>query len=354
MTTEQSRKRHIKDPNGPTMQALDFLRLPRSLKSVCPECKAAEIFVGQPNKSKLLPIYLPFVGSQKSLVHRISERDNVSAFGKKPGLSVGRSSFGVARPMTGGGPSIAQQPDYAQTTGGGEQFPPIESANLPGGSNGGPQTAMQEAMSRLSDRANNAAPVDEGPQGFEASVHKIKEQVLPRLLERVDPEAAASLNKEELTEEFRPIILEVLAELKLTLNRREQFALEKVLVDELLGFGPLEELLSDPDITDIMVNGPLQTYIEKKGKLQIAPIQFRDEEHLFQIAQRIVNRKDNCLDGLSYLMNDSRSEHRRTTHCGELRIDHDHLISLFKGLHGYATRIFGKSLSFSSQCFCSS
>jgi len=119
MTKEQSRKRHIKDPNGPTMQALDFLRLPRSLKSVCPECKAAEIFVGQPNKSKLLPIYLPFVGSQKSLVHRISERDNVSAFGKKPGLSVGRSSFGVARPMTGGGPSIAQQPDYPQTTGGG-------------------------------------------------------------------------------------------------------------------------------------------------------------------------------------------------------------------------------------------
>ena len=60
------------------------------------------------------------------------------------------------------------------------------------------QTAMEEAMTRLSYRANNAAPVDEGPQGFGASVHKIKEQVLPRLLERVDPEAAASLNKEEL------------------------------------------------------------------------------------------------------------------------------------------------------------
>ena len=85
----------------------------------------------------------------------------------------------------------------------------------------------------------------------------------------MDPEAAASLNKEELTEEFRPIILEVLAELKLTLNRREQFALEKVLVDELLGFGPLEELLSDPDITDIMVNGPLQTYIEKRESCRL-------------------------------------------------------------------------------------
>jgi Flp pilus assembly CpaF family ATPase len=69
-----------------------------------------------------------------------------------------------------------------------------------------------------------------------------------------------------------------------------------VLIDELLGFGPLEELLNDPDVSDIMVNGPLQTYIEKKGKLQIAPIQFRDESHLFQIAQRIVNQVGRRVD----------------------------------------------------------
>ena len=69
-----------------------------------------------------------------------------------------------------------------------------------------------------------------------------------------------------------------------------------MLVDELLGFGPLEELLNDPDVSDIMVNGPEQTYIEKKGKLAIAPIQFRDEEHLFQIAQRIVNQVGRRVD----------------------------------------------------------
>ena len=149
---------------------------------------------------------------------------------------------------------------------------------------------QMDAMQRLADRQNASA--DSGSsrgEGFEASVHKIKEQVLPRLLERVDPEAAATLNKDELAEEFRPIIGEVLAELKLTLNRREQFALEKVLVDELLGLGPLEELLSDPNISDIMVNGPDQTFIERKGQLELAQIQFRDEEHLFQIAQRICN-----------------------------------------------------------------
>src|SRR5690606_7249285 len=138
--------------------------------------------------------------------------------------------------------------------------------------------AHSDAMSRLQERqaATGEAGVSKN-EGFEASIHRIKEQVLPRLLERVDPEAAATLSKDELAEEFRPIIGEVLAELKINLNRREQFALEKVLVDELLGLGPLEELLNDPDVSDIMVNGPNQTYIEKKGKLQLANIQFRDE-----------------------------------------------------------------------------
>ena len=218
----------------------------------------------------------------------------MSAFGRKNGPAGTKSGFGVARPMHGGG---KEEPR------GGDQFPPIDLAALPGESApdtlAAPTSQLQrnaDAMARLSDRANAEHAPDAGPQGFEASVHKIKEQVLPRLLERVDPDAAATLPKDELAEEFRPIIMEVLAELKLTLNRREQFALEKVLVDELLGLGPLEELLSDPDITDIMVNGPDQTYIEKKGKLIIAPIKFRDEEHLFQIAQRIVSKVGRRVD----------------------------------------------------------
>eukprot|EP01035_Chromulina_nebulosa_P044559 gene44559-60353_t len=159
---------------------------------------------------------------------------------------------------------------------------PDPMGNMPG--------TQQDAMARLQERQNASGEAGASKmEGFESSIHKIKEQVLPRLLERVDPEAAATLNKDELAEEFRPIIGEVLAELKLTLNRREQFALEKVLVDELLGLGPLEELLADPSITDIMVNGPEQTFVERNGKLELANIQFRDEEHLFQIAQRICN-----------------------------------------------------------------
>ena len=222
----------------------------------------------------------------------------MSAFGRKngpAGMAPGaRPQFGVARPMQGGGGAVARPQ-------GGEQFPPLPGGApaptpAPAAAQPSRPTSNEDAMGRLNERMNSSHSGESEVGGFEASVHKIKEQVLPRLLERVDPEAAATLSKEELSEEFRPIILEVLAELKVTLNRREQFALEKVLVDELLGFGPLEELLSDPDISDIMVNGPDQTYIEKKGKLVIAGIKFRDEQHLFQIAQRIVNQVGRRVD----------------------------------------------------------
>jgi pilus assembly protein CpaF len=224
----------------------------------------------------------------------------MNAFGKRNGLGGGnqRPQFGVARPMKSGpGAAAAKAPVDID---GGDQFPPIDEldespeAVVPDAPSGGQHLG---AMDRLTARQNGSGEAASSKQeGFEASVHKIKEQVLPRLLERVDPEAAATLGKDELAEEFRPIISEVLTELKINLNRREQFALEKVLVDELLGLGPLEELLADPAISDIMVNGPEQTFIERKGKLELAKIQFRDEEHLFQIAQRIVNKVGRRVD----------------------------------------------------------
>ena len=215
----------------------------------------------------------------------------MNAFGKRNGMG-SRPQFGVARPMKGGpgSPATADVPEE-----GGDQFPPIEDlpADVPSPAGGPPMGALD----RLNQRQNaSGEAASSKSEGFEASVHRIKEQVLPRLLERVDPEAAATLGKDELAEEFRPIISEVLTELKINLNRREQFALEKVLVDELLGLGPLEELLADPAVSDIMVNGPDQCFVERKGKLELAQIQFRDEEHLFQIAQRIVNKVGRRVD----------------------------------------------------------
>jgi pilus assembly protein CpaF len=176
-------------------------------------------------------------------------------------MSGGRPSFGVAKPMKGGsgGAGAAPAPEEPE---GGEQFPPLDEFAPPPADGPVSDTGLTPmgAMDKLTARQNGSGDqASSKSEGFEASVHRIKEQVLPRLLERVDPEAAATLSKDELAEEFRPIISEVLTELKINLNRREQFALEKVLVDELLGLGPLEELLADPAVSDIMVNGPDQT-----------------------------------------------------------------------------------------------
>jgi pilus assembly protein CpaF len=159
----------------------------------------------------------------------------MNAFGKRNGLggSGQRPQFGVARPMKGG-----PTPSKASTDEpGGEQFPPIEDDIGETAEPPSPETqhsgASRGAMDRLTARQNSSGEAASSrSEGFEASVHRIKEQVLPRLLERVDPEAAATLGKDELAEEFRPIISEVLNELKINLNRREQFALENVLVDE--------------------------------------------------------------------------------------------------------------------------
>ena len=153
-------------------------------------------------------------------------------------------------------------------------------------------------MDRLTARQNASGEQGSSKaEGFEASVHRIKEQVLPRLLERVDPEAAATLNKDELAEEFRPIISRSARPSSRSPSTAASSSRSKrCWSTSLLGLGPLEELLADPAISDIMVNGPEQTYVERKGKLEIAQIQFRDEEHLFQIAQRIVNKVGRRID----------------------------------------------------------
>ena len=120
----------------------------------------------------------------------------MSAFGKRGGIGGGRPNFGVAKPMKGGGGGgTAAVPD------GGDQFPPLDeltpSLDVPSSDSGGGSSLG--AMDKLTARQN--ASGDQGSskaEGFEASVHRIKEQVLPRLLERVDPEAAATLSKDEL------------------------------------------------------------------------------------------------------------------------------------------------------------
>ncbi|HET6520139.1 MAG TPA: CpaF family protein [Geminicoccaceae bacterium] len=110
------------------------------------------------------------------------------------------------------------------------------------------------------------------------------------LLERIDASAAAKLPREELQRQVAELIAEIVAEERLSVTGREQQQMTVVLVDDMIGYGPLEPLLSDDTVTDIMVNGPNQVYIERKGKLELTDVHFRNNAHVMNVAQRIVTR----------------------------------------------------------------
>ena len=121
------------------------------------------------------------------------------------------------------------------------------------------------------------------------SVVAAKERVHPILMERIDASVIADLSRGELAEQISDVISEILVQEKIGLNQREQRDLVTLLLNDMLGLGPLEPLLGDDDVSEIMVNGPNTVYAERKGKLALTDVKFRDDAHLLNIAQRIVN-----------------------------------------------------------------
>ena len=115
-----------------------------------------------------------------------------------------------------------------------------------------------------------------------------KETIYARLMEQIDLQTASRLPEDELRRQIIDVIGEIVAEQKLAINQLEQQLLATQIVDDMIGLGPLEPLLKDELVTDIMVNGPEQIYVERKGKLTLTDIRFRDNDHVMNIAQRIV------------------------------------------------------------------
>ncbi|HZT21242.1 MAG TPA: CpaF family protein [Dongiaceae bacterium] len=120
--------------------------------------------------------------------------------------------------------------------------------------------------------------------------------VQPIIVQRIDVTAAARLAREELGRQLTGLVSEVLLERKLRLNGPEQEELVRLLLDDMLGLGPLEPLLADDTITDIMVNGPRRVYIERKGKIEPTGVTFRDNQHVMNIATRIVSQIGRRID----------------------------------------------------------
>jgi pilus assembly protein CpaF len=117
-----------------------------------------------------------------------------------------------------------------------------------------------------------------------------KTRILPLILERMDVTAAGELPRAAFEARLTEWVKELLTENRIQLNFTEQCALIELLLADMLGLGPLEPLLADDTVSDIMVNGPKNVYVERRGKLERTDATFRDEPHLLNICAKIVTR----------------------------------------------------------------
>jgi pilus assembly protein CpaF len=118
---------------------------------------------------------------------------------------------------------------------------------------------------------------------------EIKTEMHSRLLDNLNLSALETAKEAELRAEITAIVSEQLNEMGVVLNREDRQTLNTELFDEVTGLGPLEPLLKDPDVNDILVNGPNRVFVERAGKLSLSEVRFKDERHLLRIIDKIVS-----------------------------------------------------------------
>ncbi|WP_170337529.1 CpaF family protein [Ruegeria arenilitoris] len=118
---------------------------------------------------------------------------------------------------------------------------------------------------------------------------EIKIELHRELLENLNLAALENAAEAELRTEISAIASEVLEAKSIVLNREDRTQLNKELYDEVTGLGPLETLLQDDSVSDILVNGPHQIFVERFGKLELSDVSFKDEKHLMRIIDKIVS-----------------------------------------------------------------
>ncbi len=148
-----------------------------------------------------------------------------------------------------------------------------------------PRAQRRQPAEKVSARA---APLDKERKRKER-LSEIKVELHKELLDNLNLSALETASEKELREEITAISSEFLESKGVVLNREERMALNQELYDEVTGLGPLESLLKDDTVNDILVNGPHQIFVERAGKLELTDITFKDERHLMRIIDKIVS-----------------------------------------------------------------
>jgi pilus assembly protein CpaF len=135
-----------------------------------------------------------------------------------------------------------------------------------------------------------------GEKSSESEFEELKRRIHGKLVDKLDLTKVGDLDGDVLRREIR-LVVEHLCDAEDTLlNRNERERLVEEVLDETFGLGPLELLLKDSSISDILINGPKNIYVERRGKMEKTTVQFRDNGHLMQIIDRIVSRVGRRVD----------------------------------------------------------
>jgi pilus assembly protein CpaF len=132
--------------------------------------------------------------------------------------------------------------------------------------------------------------------------HKPTDAIRDQVLQRIEPTEAVRLNKGELGIFVNSLVQLVASERKVLLNQDEQDQLAVTIVDEMIGLGPIEPLLQDPTVSDILINGADMIYAERRGKLELTGLHFRNNTHVLHVAQRIASSIGRSVDEASPML----------------------------------------------------
>ncbi len=154
-----------------------------------------------------------------------------------------------------------------------------------------PEAVSEESkvMRRPVTAKTAAVPAGDKERRRKERLGEIKLELHRELLDNLNLAALDRASEKELRAEIGAIATEVLQEKAIVLNREERTSLFQELYDEVTGLGPLEALLQDDTVNDILVNGPKQIFVERDGKLELSDIVFKDEKHLLRIIDKIVS-----------------------------------------------------------------
>jgi len=133
-------------------------------------------------------------------------------------------------------------------------------------------------------------------KGTDRTFQELKLRIHRELLSRADLASLARLDLEQATGELRSIIASLIDEQAVPMAQRDRENLIDEILNEVYGLGPIEPLLHDPEISDILVNNARQVFVERNGRLEPAPVIFRDDAHLLQIIDRIVSKVGRRID----------------------------------------------------------